>query len=248
MRAPVHRRPWASAVAFLVVISCLVPGCSLGGVTAVPVPGGTPHPSSAVTMPPSRAPLVMVIGDSFTVGSGPVRGWNGYAARVARELGWQLVTAGAAGTGYVNPGRVGRTFQRSFEEELSWRPAPDLVIVSGGRNDRRIGAARIENAAVRLVGSIRRRWPHTGIVMVGPIWVAKAPPWAYRIREAVAIAAERLEVPFLDPLDVLDTHGRGWGRGAVLPDGVHPTLLGHLRLSRWMIAELREHGIEAGSP
>ncbi|MGC5009128.1 SGNH/GDSL hydrolase family protein [Streptosporangium sp. DT93] len=230
----------------LVAISCLVPGCSPGGV-AVPAGGGTPHPSPALTLPPTRAPLVMVIGDSFTVGSGPVRGWNGYAAGVSRQLGWQLVTAGAAGTGYVNPGRVGRTFQRSFDEELAWRPAPDLVIVSGGRNDRRIGAARIEAAVVRLVGSIRRRWPGTGVVVVGPIWMAKAPPWAYRIRDAVAIAAERLEAPFLDPLDVLDTHGRGWGKGAVLPDGVHPTLLGHVRLSRWMIAELQGHGIEAGS-
>ncbi|MEU4833341.1 SGNH/GDSL hydrolase family protein [Streptosporangium sp. NPDC023615] len=230
----------------LAAVSCLVPGCSAGGVAAVPAGRGTPHPSPAVTVPPPRAPLVMVIGDSFTVGSGPVRGWNGYAARVARQLGWQLVTAGAAGTGYVNPGRVGRTFQRSFDEELAWRPAPDLVIVSGGRNDRRIGAARIEEAVVRLVGSIRRRWPDAGVVVVGPIWMAKAPPWAYRVRDAVEISAERMEAPFLDPLDVLDTHGRGWGRGAVLPDGVHPTLLGHLRLSRWVVAELRGHGLEAG--
>ncbi|MFF3440869.1 SGNH/GDSL hydrolase family protein [Streptosporangium sp. NPDC002721] len=189
----------------------------------------------------------MIVGDSFTVGSGPVRAWDGYAARVARELGWQLITAGAGGTGFVNPGRVGRTFQDSFVKELSWRPEPDMLIISGGRNDRRIEAARVEDAAVRLVELVRRRWPHTRIVLVGPIWMTKAPHWAYGVREAVQLAADRQEVPFLDPFEPLGPHGRGWGRGAVLPDGVHPTLAGHVRLSRWMVSTLRKHGVEARS-
>ncbi|WP_440082739.1 SGNH/GDSL hydrolase family protein [Streptosporangium sp. LJ11] len=187
----------------------------------------------------------MIVGDSFTVGSGPVRAWDGYAARVARELGWQLITAGAAGTGFVNPGRVGRTFEDSFVKELSWRPEPNMLIISGGRNDRRIGAARVENAAVHLLELVRRRWPHTRIVLVGPIWMTKAPRWAYDVREAVLLAADRQEVPFLDPFEPLGPHGRGWGRGAVLPDGVHPTLAGHVRLSRWMVSALQKYGVEA---
>ncbi|WP_329426189.1 SGNH/GDSL hydrolase family protein [Streptosporangium sp. NBC_01495] len=201
---------------------------------------------SPPTWPP-QAPLVMIVGDSFTVGSGPVRGWDGYAARVARELGWQLITAGAAGTGFVNPGRVGRTFRDSFVKELSWRPEPDMLIISGGRNDRGIEAVRIENAAVHLLALVRRRWPHTRIVLVGPIWMTRAPRWAYGVREAVSLAADRQEVPFLDPFEPLGPHGRGWGRGAVLPDGVHPTLVGHLRLSRWMVSTLHRYGIDARS-
>lgn len=164
----------------------------------------------------------MIIGDSFTVGSGPVRGWDGYAAQVARRLGWQLVTAGAAGTGFVNPGRVGRTFQQSFVKELSWRPEPDLLIISGGRNDRGIGAARIETAAVHLLELVRRQWPHTRIVLVGPIWMTRAPRWAYRVREAVSTAADRLAVPFLDPFEPLGPHGRGWGRGRSCPTASTP--------------------------
>ncbi|WP_440070427.1 SGNH/GDSL hydrolase family protein [Streptosporangium sp. OZ121] len=205
-------------------------------------------PATGTDLPPASplpAPLVMIVGDSFTVGSGPVRAWDGYAARVARELGWQLITAGAAGTGFVNPGRVGRTFEDSFVKELSWRPEPNMLIISGGRNDRRIGAARVENAAVHLLELVRRRWPHTRIVLVGPIWMTKAPRWAYDVREAVLLAADRQEVPFLDPFEPLGSHGRGWGRGAVLPDGVHPTLTGHVRLSRWMVSALQKYGIEA---
>lgn len=180
----------------------------------------------------------MVIGDSFTVGSGPVRGWESYAARAARELGWQLVTAGAAGTGFVNPGRVRRTFQRSFEEELSWRPAPDLLIVSGGHNDRTV-PGRVHRAARQLLAAVRSRWPQTRVVVVGPIWMGRAPRWAYGVRDAIAVAAGEEATVFLDPL------GRTWGRGAILGDGVHPTSRGHVRLAHWLVTALREHGAGA---
>ncbi|MDP9863211.1 MULTISPECIES: SGNH/GDSL hydrolase family protein [Streptosporangium] len=178
----------------------------------------------------------MIIGDSFTVGSGPVQRWDTYAARAARELGWQLVTAGAAGTGFVNPGPVERTFQRSFAEELSWRPAPDLLIVSGGHNDRRTRPGTVNGAARRLLELVRAHWPRTRTVVIGPIWMARAPRWAYGVRDAIASAAAEEGAAFLDPL------GRRWGRGALLRDGVHPTHEGHLRLARWLVAALRGHG------
>ncbi|MBB2909256.1 lysophospholipase L1-like esterase [Streptosporangium becharense] len=183
----------------------------------------------------------MILGDSFTVGSGPVRAWDAYAALAARELGWQPVIAGASGTGYVNPGRVRRTFRQSFLRELSWRPEPDLLLISGGRNDRRIGAGRIRAAAVDLLELARRTWPDTRIAVIGPIWMTEAPGWAYRVRDAVATATDEAGVPFLDPLE---PRGGRWGRGTVLPDRVHPTATGHARLAGWMTATLREYGIE----
>ncbi|WP_433251052.1 SGNH/GDSL hydrolase family protein [Streptosporangium sp. CA-135522] len=183
----------------------------------------------------------MIVGDSFTVGSGPVERWDTYAAQAARELGWQLVTAGAAGTGFVNPGPVNRTFHRSFGEELSWRPEPDLLIVSGGHNDRRTRPARIHRAAKRLLELVRIRWPRTRIVVIGPIWMVKAPRWAYGVRDAVAMAADEEEATFLDPL------GERWSRSLILPDGVHPTLAGHVRLAHWLVAALRERGFGPAS-
>ncbi|GAA2886472.1 SGNH/GDSL hydrolase family protein [Streptosporangium fragile] len=203
--------------------------------TVPALPSATPPPA------PPQAPVAMVLGDSFTVGSGPVRAWDAYATLVARELGWQPVIAGAAGTGYLNPGRVGRTFEQSFRQELSWRPEPDLLIISGGHNDRRVGAARVGAAAARLLELARRTWPYTRIVVVGPIWMTRAPRWAYLVRDAVATAADEAAVPFLDPLE---PRGGRWGRGTVLPDGVHPTAAGHARLAGWMITTLREYGIE----
>ncbi len=78
------------------------------------------------------------------------------------------------------------------------------------------------------------------MVVVGPLWMGDAPRWAYDVRNAVARAAQRAGVPFLDPL------GMRWGRELTLPDGVHPTGEGHARIARWLVASLREHGARAG--
>ncbi|MER5424943.1 SGNH/GDSL hydrolase family protein [Streptosporangium roseum] len=205
-----------------------------GVIAARPDPASSAPVSPAPS--PARAPLVMIVGDSFTVGSGPVERWDTYAAKAARELGWQLVTAGASGTGFVNPGPVNRTFERSFTEELAWRPAPDLLIVSGGHNDRRTRADRVNRAAKRLLELVHTRWPHTRVVVIGPIWMTRAPRWAHQVRDAIAIAADEEEATFLDPL------GERWSRRLVLPDGVHPTPAGHTWLARWLVTALAGGG------
>lgn len=219
------------------VIFCLISGCADGEAAGqVPIPAFNQPATPGGQERLIRSPVVMVLGDSFTMGSGPVPRWESYAAQAARTLGWQLVTAGAAGTGFVNPSRVRRTFQQSFEQELSWRPAPDLLIISGGHNDHTADPGRVYGAAKRLLVTVRLRWPQTRIVVIGPIWMGREPRWLPAVRDAVAVAADEEATVFLDPL------GRSWGRGAILPDGVHPTLLGHRRLANWLVTALHEHG------
>ncbi|MFC7590317.1 SGNH/GDSL hydrolase family protein [Nonomuraea antimicrobica] len=187
-------------------------------------------------VPPSpaerEAPVVMFVGDSFTVGSGPVPRRQSYASQTARLLGGRPVIAGASGTGFCNEGRAGRTFERSFEVELAGRPAPALLVVSGGHNDRRCGATQVREAAVRLLARVRTHWPDTRTVVVGPIFMGRTPRKAYAVRDALAQAAEAAGVSFLDPL------GERWPPGATLPDGVHPTLAGHESIAAWLAGEL----------
>lgn len=224
MRGRVHRR-WRRGAAAVLVICALISGCD-GGRTR----GSSPAPGDP-------APVVMIVGDSFTVGSGPVPSWRSYAAQAARLLRWQPVIAGASGTGFVSRGRVGRTFQESFEAQLSWRPAPDVLVISGGHNDRRWSPARVRQAAARLVRSVRARWPRTRLVLIGPIWMRTPPRGTYAIKNALAEVADRAGAIFLNPL------AEHWLTTAShdlrLPDGVHPTLAGHARLARWLATELR---------
>ncbi|MFI6922059.1 SGNH/GDSL hydrolase family protein [Nonomuraea spiralis] len=198
----------------------------------------TPPQRAPQTVPPARtaAPVMMFVGDSFTVGSGPVPPWRTYASESARLLGWQPVIAGAGGTGYLNKGKVGRTFRRSFEEELAWRPPPDVLVISGGHNDQRWSTTQVGRAAAELLAEIRHRWPVTRVFVIGPIWLEDTPSKAYRVRDALAEAAEAAGVPFLDPMRkrwVTDRPSE-----TVLPDGVHPTLAGHERIAAWLAAEL----------
>ncbi|GAA1015759.1 hypothetical protein Aple_010070 [Acrocarpospora pleiomorpha] len=219
----------------LVLSICgLITGCA----SAAGEAGSTPSP-----IVPLRAPVVMFIGDSFAVGSGPVPAWESYAAETARLLGWQLITAGGRGAGFVATGKIHRTFGQSFTRELSWRPEPDLVVLAGGHNDHK-AAKEVQRAAVTLIGRVKQRWPRAKVVLVGPIWVKSPPKAAYKVRDAVAKAAWLTGVPFADPLP------QKWRKGDALPDGTHPTLAGHDRLARWLVATLRSRGVapEQGGP
>ncbi|GAA0394332.1 hypothetical protein Acor_66200 [Acrocarpospora corrugata] len=205
----------------------LVTGCaSAVGETAIPAP----------PLVPFRTPVVMFVGDSFVVGSGPVDTWDAYPAETARALGWQLITAGGRGAGFVAKGKVDRTFGQSFTRELSWRPEPDLVVLAGGHNDRK-QASKVRAAAIRLVHRVKARWPKARVVLVGPIWLKKPPKAAVKVRNAVAKAAWLTGVPFADPLT------QKWTKGDLLPDGTHPTLTGHRRLAQWLVAILRSRGM-----
>ncbi len=239
MRGPMKaRRSLRAAVAAVLVTCPLITGCA----------DAVSETARHQAVPQVRPPVVMFLGDSFTVGSGPVAEWDTYAAGTARSLGWQLITAGGAGTGYIARGRIGRTFEQSFARQLAWRPAPDLVVVSGGHNDRRARPAGVREAVLRLVGNVRERWPLARIVLVGPIWIDTAPKEAYRTRDAIASAAWLAGVPFLDPLTqrwIRDDRTR-----VLLSDGIHPTLYGHLRLARWLVGTLRARGLagDAAAP
>ncbi|MEV0581436.1 SGNH/GDSL hydrolase family protein [Nonomuraea sp. NPDC050310] len=191
----------------------------------------------------SRAPVMMAVGDSFTVGSGPVPAWQSYAAAAARTLRWQPVIAGAGGTGFVSRGRVGRNFRESFEAELAWRPAPDVLIISGGHNDRRWSTQHVRRAASSLLWLARAQWPRTRIVVIGPIWLDTPPPGASRVRDALAEVAGREGVTFLDAM------AQRWITGdpaaVMLPDGVHPTRGGHARIAAWLVDSLAKAGFTA---
>src|SRR5699024_5422995 len=87
-----------------------------------------------------------------------------YAATVARRLDWQVIVGGHSGTGFVEPGRIGKSFIQLFEEQMYWRPAPDMLIVSGGHNDRSHPPSLVQQADEELLYRLERRWPLTQLV------------------------------------------------------------------------------------
>jgi lysophospholipase L1-like esterase len=191
----------------------------------------------------------MFLGDSYTAGESENTRMLTYATDAAKLLGWQVIVGGRGGTGFVTPGRVRQTFQALYEQQLAWRPAPDMVIVSGGHNDWRQDAARVGAAATRLLTDMRARWPGARLVLMGPLWGTGNPsPDVLRIRDALGAVARELGLPFIDPLHeqwITGDQRSGTGNAAayILRDQTHPTLAGHHYIAGRLVADLTVLGL-----
>jgi lysophospholipase L1-like esterase len=202
---------------------------------------------------PERAPVVMVLGDSYTAGIDATPPEATYAAETARRLGWQIIIAGHRGTGFVAPGRIGKSFSMLYEEELAWRPAPDMVMVVGGHNDWGHDPLLVAAYARELLTKIRTRWPDAAVVLTGPMWGGDPPPASLRVRDALKGVASELGLPFIDPL------GERWITGGVRRksgnarlyirrDGIHPNPAGNRYFADRLVADLRRLGLDQPHP
>ncbi|SEG85904.1 Lysophospholipase L1 [Thermomonospora echinospora] len=232
------RLVWCAFAALLLLCSCTSSQAS--------EPRRTARPKTEPARP--HVPVVFMLGDSYTAGITSVPPEQTYAGETARRLGWQVVIAGYAGTGFVSRGRIGKDFAALYEAQLAWRPAPDMVVVSGGHNDVYY-PYRVGPAANRLLTTIKSRWPKTHVVLVGPLWGGDPPPQALRVRDTLRGTAATLQVPFIDPLAERwitgNIHRRtGNARRFILRDGTHPTAAGNRHIAERLVAGLRARGLE----
>jgi lysophospholipase L1-like esterase len=221
-----------AAVAVLLAVS----GC--GGTARKARAEGKPE------KPPPRTPVVMFLGDSYTVGKIGQIPEQTYAADTARTLGWQVILSGFRGTGFVAKGHVGKNFSMLFDEQLSWRPAPDLVIVSGGHNDRLHPPTVVAEAARRLLTEIQQRWPKTHVLLMGPMWGGDPKPDVTSIADTLRVVAQERRVPYIDPLRerwITGDRKKGTGnaRRYILSDDTHPTPEGAYYIAGLLVDDLR---------
>jgi lysophospholipase L1-like esterase len=204
-----------------------------------------PRPKPAV----ERAPVVMFLGDSYTAGGPGTTADTTYAAETGRMLGWQVIVGGRGGTGFVTPGRVKEPFPELFDRQLGWRPPPDMLIVSGGHNDRRVPGPEVGAAARDLLARVRASWPGSRLVLMGPMWGTGSPePSVLSIRDTLQGVAGELRIPFIDPLReqwVTGDRRVGTGNAAVyiLKDRVHPTPAGHRYIATRLVGDLTRLGL-----
>ncbi|GAA4609450.1 SGNH/GDSL hydrolase family protein [Actinoallomurus liliacearum] len=194
----------------------------------------------------SHTPVVMFLGDSYTTGKLGQQPEQTYAAETARLLGWQVILGGYRQTGFIAKGQIGKDFAQLFTDQLAWRPAPDLVIISGGHNDRRRPAQDVGAAARGLLDTVRQRWSTSRLLLIGPMWGGGDPPQeVLEIRDAMAAAAQETKVPFIDPLQeewITGDRKKGTGNAPqyILSDGTHPTVAGARHIAECLVADLKK--------
>jgi lysophospholipase L1-like esterase len=186
----------------------------------------------------------MFLGDSYTTGHFGQIPETTYAADTARTLGWQVIIGGYRGTGFVAQGHIHKNFADLFAEQLAWRPEPDLVIVSGGHNDREHSPASVALAARKLLRTIRETWSGSRLLLVGPMWGGDPTQTVEGIRDALAGVASEQHIPFVDPLRERwitgdRVQGTGNAPNYILQDGIHPTTAGAHYIAGRFVADLR---------
>ncbi|MBD7957128.1 SGNH/GDSL hydrolase family protein [Microbacterium sp. Sa4CUA7] len=142
-------RPWQTASA---------PAAGAVGAAAAVAP-------APLALPP--APRVLVFGDSWTYGSAATDPTDGYAYVIGEQLGWDVVVAGVRGSGYLKPGLDGGSYGERIAD-LDPTLHPDLVIVQGSINDRRLPADGYREAVTAAWDDLAARYPDARIVILGP--------------------------------------------------------------------------------
>lgn len=184
---------------------------------------------------------MLVVGDSISASyndepGSPLQGWW---SLVARELGYAPTVLAEAGSGYQRPG-AGCT-GTAFDDRpgVFDQPAPDLVVVEGGRNDwaRCDGTDLVEvepeivlAAADDFLGRLTRAYPDARVVVLAPPWGPLQQRYVDDVTSAIEAAAERHGCEFVTMDGVLTP--------ARTPDGVHPDIGGSKAIAETVLLAL----------
>lgn len=199
----------------------------------------------AVAVP---APLVidddtrlLVFGDSWTYGSAATERSDGYAYVAGRLLGIETTVDGVRGSGYLKAGIDGPSFGDRIAA-LDPADAPDLIVLQGSINDRRLYTPLYPIAVREAWDRLASTYPAATIVVLGPA------PQVLPVEEATAAIDEDLRTladerdwwyisPLAEDWITDDTYARIIDSSDIGRD--HPSTAGHAYLAERLVEALR---------
>lgn len=202
--------------------------------------------------PGSDRPTALIIGDSYTAGSGLAE--LSYGCQAATRMGWLCKTATEDGTGYISGGAANR-FPRgqnagmstSFGERISRLAQtydPEVVILDGGRNDQFAPPEARTEVMASAIGQARQTWPQARIVFV-------APRFLNRPEDDLGVDGETIdklkEVSGVKDLVVVDPVAEFRDRdtaGLISRDGTKPAAAGEQALADALTDALLGNGLK----
>ena len=232
----------AFAVAVLVGMVLGAGGIAVGGTGggSEPAPRGAPSvwaesPSPSPSPVVQREPVVLFVGDSYTVGQGATSPELRWSTLVSEQMGWRELNVADGGTGFVK----GNAKRDNYPTQLRSVPpgSADIVVIAGGQNDfkgLRKDPGRVFQAVADTYALAVQRFPDAEIVSIGPSTPRAIGLEARAMDSAVRAAAAESGATYVSLLDPNIVQGR-----LVHEDGVHTTDAGNAMIARRVLRTLQ---------
>lgn len=225
----------------------IIAAMGLWGISSVAARDAAPVSTHKPWTPPPADPdpvVVLYIGDSYSAGAGASDSSLRWTTVSSNELGIVEVNRALGGTGYVatsNEQGCGLEYCGTYAEVIAENAdalTPDVVVISGGRNDGAPGDGYAE-AVSATIQQAHAQWPDAVIIVTSPLWDATEPPeWLDDSRAIVQEVATANGATYLDLGEPL-----GGQPDLVGPDGIHPNDAGHAAIAAVFIQAWTGQGI-----
>lgn len=184
-----------------------------------PAPTPTSSETDEQAEESAEATVVAFLGDSYTAGIGASEADNRWTTLLAEAAGWSEQNFGAEGTGYVAAPFINneQSVPYTARVEAIIAENPEVVIVSGGRNDVGQDTAEVQAAASEIFTSLREALPDVTIIVIEPWWDSTNEPFGFaEVADAVRTAAQEAGVTYIETGEVLSDPS------LISADGVNP--------------------------
>lgn len=173
----------------------------------------TPPPSAPVSLEIPRDPThptFAVLGDNYAAGNGP--GWpSSWVRLLSDRMCWTLMPASGqhgagiqSGTGFTTAGTDPGKARYLDRASAVTAGSPQVVLVEGGLNDQGAPTSKeITDAAAATFNSVKEQIGTGTVIAIGPLLTPSpfnVPGEAERVSAAIAAAAEKVGIPYLDPI------------------------------------------------
>ncbi len=184
---------------------------------------------------PDSVPVVAFIGDSYSQGIGASTIGSRWTTLAAASMGWSELNLSEGGTGYTTSYEGKQTDYSTKIAEVA-AAKPDIVVISGGRNDYQAGNSTVAGtAAVTLLGMLHSVVPDADLVVVSPVWDSSVPPEEFdEMANGIEMAAVSSGVEFVNIGEPLAAHPE-----MMAADGLHPNDAGHHAIAERVVGKFR---------
>lgn len=180
-------------------------------------------PTPTASRRTTAKPVVVFLGDDWTSGVGASQKSKRFSRLVCDQIGATQRNLGKSGTGYTTGSKD--SYADRVDEIVAAKP--DVVVVSGGRNDLiqndfKIDAGTVRSRADALFTALLKKLPDARLVAVAPMWGdSDAPAVVGQLGALIDKAVTRVGGTYLDIADPIHDHPE------FMADNAHPNDAGY---------------------